>query len=285
MQTIENFEKEIRIKAVLVYTVILAVLLNRFFSRTLLSQIGDAITDTNQPEFVYSVFTQTGLAYYFLSHHSVSAIFDIALFFTPIFFLALGKRIFAMSFTLLVVFYFLTFNVTAYHHYHGLFAVVVISIPFWSKDETRFNFLWEAARYYLLYVFSSAAVWKALRGSAFYKEQLSNILKHQQLDLLLQQPESLRASIVQYLITNPEISHLVLLVNVIVQLSFMVGFVTKKFDSILFALAIVFCTANYFVMNIVSAEILILNLTLLNWKKSMTAFNANQSLHHQLSDF
>ena len=262
-----DFERELRIKAVAVYTAALVILLNRFFSRALLPQIGETFTDSCQTEFVYRILTQIGIVPFFLNHHWVSAVFDISLFFTPVFFLAFRKRVFAVAFTVLVTFYFLAYNITAFHHYHGLFAIVVVSIPFWSKSETRFNFLWEAVRYYWLYVFSSAAVWKILRGSVFYQEQLSNILKQQQLDLLLQQPESFRASIVQYLISNPEAGHAVLLINVAVQLLFAVGFFTKKFDALLFTLAVIFCAANYFVMNIVSVEMLILNLTLLNWSK------------------
>lgn len=250
-----------------VYTMALAILLNRFFSRALLPQIGNALTNSNQQEFVYAVMSKLNLVTFFLNHHWVSALFDISLFFTPVFFLFSGKRIFSIAFTVLVTFYFLAFNVTAFHHYHGLFAIVVISIPFWTKNKTRFHLLWEAVRYYWLYVFSSAAIWKILRGSVFYRDQLSNILKQQQLDLLLQQPGGMQARFIQHLISNPEVSHAVLLLNVAVQLFFVVGFFTKKFDLVLFVLAIVFCVANYFVMNIVSVEMLILNLTLLNWSK------------------
>ncbi len=144
----------------------------------------------------------------------------------------------------------------------------------------RFNLLWEGARYYLLYIFASAALWKIFRGSVFYQEQLSNILKHQQLDLLLQQSQSYQAHCVQYLIAHPEISHAVLIVNVVVQLCFAFGFFTKKFDSLLFILAIVFCAANYFVMGITSTELLVLNLTLLNWEK-IEALLPNKMLFQQ----
>lgn len=267
MPTAENFDKKMRLKAVVVYTVALAIFLNRFFSRALLPQIGEALTDTAQPELVYGILSKTGIVIFFLKHHWVSAVFDISLFFTPVFYLVFRKRVFAVAFTVLVIFYFLAFNITAFHHYHGLFAIVVISIPFWTKNETRFNFLWEAVRYYWIYIFSSAALWKILRGSLFYQEQLSNILKQQQVDLLLQQPESIRAVFVRHLISNPEVSHAVLLLNVAVQLFFVVGFFTKRFDPVLFALAIIFCTANYLVMNIISVELLILNLTLVNWSE------------------
>jgi hypothetical protein len=54
---------------------------------------------------------------------------------------------------------------------------------------------------------------------------------------------------------------------VVLQLSFAIGFFTKKFDRFLFWFAILFVVANLFVMGILSMELLILDLTLLNWEK------------------
>ena len=64
----------------------------------------------------------------------------------------------------------------------------------------------------------------------------------------------------------------------LVQLSFVVGFFTKKFGTMLFVLAIIFCAANYFVMSIVSIELLMLNLTLLNWEKMAALFKRQTEL-------
>jgi hypothetical protein len=170
-------------------------------------------------------------------------------------------------FWLLALTYFITYNIVTGHHYHGLIGVLIITIPFFSKDEKRFNLLWEGARYYMLYVFASAALWKILRGSAFYTDQLSNILKAQQLDLLIQDRDSLSAYIASYLIANPQVGHLVLLINVLLQLSFAIGFFTKKCDRLLLVLVVLFTIGNYFVMSIISVEILILAFALLNWDK------------------
>lgn len=277
MANSKSFVRQQRWRAAIVLSVALIILLNRFFSCALLPQIGIALTDSHQTEMVYAFLVETGLVSFFLRHHWMSALFDITLFFSPIMYLVTGRRFFVVLFTLLTLFYFLAYNVTAFHHYHGLFAIVVVTTPFWTTSEKRFNLLWEAARYYWLYVFTSAALWKIFRGSVFYGEQLSNILKQQQLDLLLQQPESIRAQTSQYLIIHPNVSHVVLMANVLVQLSFAVGFFTKKFDTALFVLSFVFCAANYFVMNIVSAELLILNLTLLNWNRIDEMFNKNSN--------
>jgi len=221
-------------------------------------------TDT---EWVYQWYSATGIPQFITSHTVLASVFDISLLVTTVAFLLSKKRIFSILFTLAALNYFLTYNLVTGHHYHGLVGLLFISLPFWFKSEQRFNFSWEAVRYYFLYVFSSAGLWKILRGSAFYHDQLSNILKQQQINLLLQNPAGYKAHIAQFLISHTDFSHLLLLANVVLQLSFAIGFFTKKFDRFLFWFAIMFVIANFFVMGILSMELLILDLTLLNWEK------------------
>jgi len=272
MTNSENFAKRYRLKAFFVFGTALIILFYRFISHALFSGMMHPVYAFEEKEIWYRVFLSSHLAQFITDNHFLSLASDLLLFLLPVLFLITRKRVFAIAFSILLLIYFFTYNLVTGHHYHGFVGVILITIPFWMKYENRFNLLWEAVRYYWLYIFASAALWKILRGSVFYADQLSNILKAQQLDLQLQQPDSFQAQVVQYLIANPQVSHWVLIVNVLVQFSFLIGFFTKKFDTLLFVLAIVFCAANYFVMSIVSAELLILNLTLLNWEKIETLF-------------
>jgi len=220
-----------------------------------------------EKEWIYKWYLATSIPQFATSNSIISSLFDISLLVFTVGFLLSKKRIFAVLFSLVALNYFLTFNMVTGHHYHGMVGLLIISVPFWFKSEERFSFSWDAARYYLLYIFSSAALWKILRGSALYHDQLSNILKAQQIDLLLQNPDSFKAHIAQYLIANTGVSHALLIAVVVLQLAFITGFFTRKYDMVLFALSIAFVIANYWVMGIVSFELLILNLTLLNWEK------------------
>jgi hypothetical protein len=260
---VSDFQKHIQERANYVYTSVLLIFVWRFVSNALLSQIGADPIIFPDREIIHRLFIGTGTPQFITSHYVFAALFDITLFILPIAFLVTLNKWWAVLFSVVASVYFLTFNVITGHHYHGLVGVLVISVPFWFTDKTRFNFAWEAARYYLLYIFVSAALWKIMRGSLFYPLQLSNILKAQQLDLLLQNPDSIRAAIASYLISNPTISHYILYVNVLVQASFTIGFFTKKFDTLLLVVMLAFCVANYFVMGISSFELLILSILLL----------------------
>jgi hypothetical protein len=267
MQPTKSFEKDYRLKATLVFSFALLLFFIRLMSNVLLSQIGTPPYLFQEHETVYKLFAQSGIAQFITSHYLLAALLDALLFFLPVVFIVTQKRLYVYAFSIIVFVYFMTFNIVTGHHYHGLVGVLVISIPFWSRNENRFSLLWEGARYYLLYVFASAGLWKLFRGSVFEVEQMANILKAQQLSLLLQSPDSIRAAIVQYLIANPQVSHGILIVNVILQLIFGLGFFTKQFDTALLFLSVLFVVANYFVMGIVSAELLILSITLLNFNR------------------
>lgn len=263
-----SFNIQYKLKAVIVFAVALAILLVRFLSHSLLPQLGTNVPISfPEKEAFYQWYHSTGITQYIVRHYIVAAGFDVCLFFSGFLFLILRERVLAIVFWLLTLIYFLSFNMITGHHYHGLVGILVMVLPFFSKEEKRFTLLWQGARYYMLYIFASAALWKLLRGSAFHVEQLSSILKAQQLDLLLQNPDSLRANISAYLISHPQIGHIILLMNVAVQLLFAIGFFTKRFDATLLILSIVFVVANYFVMSVVSSELLILSLTLLNWDR------------------
>ena len=259
------FDTDFKVKAYFVFMVGLYLFFYRMISNSMTTQMDYPPFLFGDKEFFYRIFLASHIPQFITSNRIIAALFDVSILVFAVLFLVTFKRIYAILFTVQVMVYFLTYNVITGHHYHGMIALIVISIPFWFKSEQRFNFSWEAVRYYFLYVFASAALWKILRGSAFYTDELSNILKSQQLNLLLQNPESFRAHIAEYLIANPATAHVVLLVNVFVQLTFLAGFFTKRFDKVLFWLAIVFCIANYYVMGIVSMDLLILDLTLLKW--------------------
>jgi hypothetical protein len=267
MSSTEAFDKEYRLKANFVFGFALLILYYHFISASIMSAMSQPPFIFDENEIVYRLFLASGIPQLITSGSVVPALFDVCWYALPVLFLLTHDRGHAIAFTIITTIYFLTYNVVAAHHYHSLVGLLVMTIPFWSKKETRFHFLWEAVRYYWLYILASAALWKILRGSIFYTDQLSNILKSQQINLLLQHPDTFRAHIAQYLIAHPQVGHIVLLANIVVQLSFLVGFFTKKFDGYLFALAMLFCIANYYVMGIVSTELLILNFTLMNWEK------------------
>jgi hypothetical protein len=265
MQQTNAFEKSLSVKAYFVLGMAMYFCFYRLISASMLSQTNHPLFLFAQSEIFYRLYLQSGIPQFITSNSVITAVLDVSLLVLTIGYLLSFNRIFIVLFTLVLLNYFITYNLVTGHHYHGLFGLLIITLPFWFKKEQKFNLAWDLARYYLLYIFASAALWKILRGSAFYDLQLSNIVKQQQINLLLQAPESFKAHIAQYFISHSVTAHIVLLLNVVLQGSFLIGFFTKKYDRILLCVAILFVVANYYVMGIVSFEMLVLGLTLLDW--------------------
>ena len=116
-------------------------------------------------------------------------------------------------------------------------------------------------RFYIMYLFSSAALWKILRGIVFDKSHLKILLV--QMDLWHAKNESWYSPIFKLYTTYLWISYTSMILVIILQLSFLIGFVTKKYDKWLFLLFLFFCLANQIVFRHFFFELLILGMTLL----------------------
>ena len=61
---------------------------------------------------------------------------------------------------------------------------LLLSFAFWTNRADRFYKVLASCRYYFLYVFVSAAVWKITRGAVFNGQEMSRILLFHHSDLL-----------------------------------------------------------------------------------------------------
>jgi hypothetical protein len=239
-----------------------------FLSNALFSQL-------SQPVLIYPGIDNTYWLFHYLGiphrvTHSVlwSAVLDIFLFLVPVTASLISRRqVYAVVFTFLVLVYQVTLSTYSIHHYHSLVGVLFLSVPFWFKPGERFTFTWEAVRYYFFFIFASASLWKICRGSAFDPHQLSNILMAQHAQYMYDYPDSIFTQMYAYLISHYQVSFAMMFTVVLVQLGFLGGFFTKKYDRIYFVLLIVFCLLNYIVMHVYSFDLLIFLLVLLDWDK------------------
>ena len=262
--TFSNYEMRVRY----FYIAVIVILFFHFFSNVLFSELGTPALVNPSIDNFYWLFQYVGLHKLFTQSVFLPAIGDISIAILTLLcvFSTSYRAIWTVSFTLLFGIYCITFNTFSGHHYHGLMGILFLSVTFWFKPGLRFELLWEAARYYFLFLFSSAAFWKICRGSIFEENQFSNILKSQHAQYLYQHTTSYQSSIYQYLISHASISHWVLIGAVVLQLCFFVGFFTKKYDHTLFLLALFFSVLNFFIMGIFSFELIVMGMTLLDFE-------------------
>ena len=174
-----------------------------------------------------------------------------------------GNRWFPFLFWLSVTLFGITFYSYSGSHNHDLMALWLLPIPFLVKKLKSFDLLFEGLRYYFLFTFVSAACWKIFRGHVFDHGHMVKILKQQLVHKLSYGFDSFTNAISYTLINNPSFSKTLLYLTIGLQLSFIIGFFTKKMDGYLVFVVLLFVISNVFVMNIFSFAYLLFVLTLI----------------------
>ena len=261
-------QAQVDLRARYFYLSCVAIFSFYFLSNTLFSQLSQPVIIDPGIDNTYWLFHWLGIPR--AATHSAlwSAVLDILLFLLPIAAsMVSARRIYAILFSLIVPVYQVTFGTYSAHHYHSLVGVLFLSIPFWFAAGQRFSLTWEAVRYYFFFMFSSAALWKLCRGSAFDAHQMSHILMAQHAQHMYDYPDSIFTQLHSYLIAHYRVSWALLLTMVLVQLSFIGGFFTRRFDRVYLFLFVGFMVMNYIVMQISSAPLLIFLLLLVDWER------------------
>lgn len=162
--------------------------------------------------------------------------------------------------------YFIFYNSIATHHEHTLIGLLMLSTLLLVKSVKNFVLLFVGLRYYVLFAFASAGLWKVFRGSLFIPNQMSEILKRQHLDYLIHYPQSTFSNFITFLIEQPSIANLFWYSGWIVELLFLVGFFTRRFDKPLGILFLAFFVLDYLLMNLCFIEFCIFVLVFYPWK-------------------
>ncbi len=180
----------------------------------------------------------------------------------------------SLCFSIYLFFYFLLQNTFIQIHLESYVAYVLLSLLFLISNETQFYKLITLVRWVFLYVFVSAALWKIFRGAVFYPLHMKNLLIMQHATYLSSGCDSLLCNGFRWLIENWAVSQGLYIAATVLELSFIIGFFTKKYDLILLVLAILFFLADHLLMFIPYWQIMISGITLIpflysgDWRES-----------------
>ena len=144
-----------------------------------------------------------------------------------------------------------------------LFPFLFITINLQS-----FYFVFQGLRYFFLFFFASAGIWKIVQGSIFNVEQMSGILLVQHKEYLID-ANNFFSYAMYWLIEHPVVAFSLFVISTILELSFVIGFFTKKYDRILLLMFLFFLLADVFFMRIPYWEVSPFLLTLLYSKHSI----------------
>ncbi len=144
----------------------------------------------------------------------------------------------------------------------GHLAWLLFPFIFMFRDKETFAVLFEGLRYFFLFFFCSSGIWKVVQGGVFNPAQMSGVLLFQHDTMLVSSPLYWQSRLVVFLIQHQTTGYLLYCCAAALQLLFLIGFFTKKFDRWLAAGFVIFLLMDYLVMRISYIEVLPLLLTL-----------------------
>jgi len=149
---------------------------------------------------------------------------------------------------LLMLYYVTLTGYLGHRNYQSGFVLVLIPLMFKSKKNKMFAF--ELLRYWLLFFYTSSAIFKILGDGLLNENHLSSILIHQNLTYFIEENVGIRTMIINYLMNYNFILKFFFFAAIFLELSTLICFFTKKYDKLIGIFLISFHLFNWFLMDI-----------------------------------
>ena len=231
-----------------------AVLVYFFFNHSLLSQL-------QQPVLLYPGTDNTFWLLHilnvpqFLLHHYWAALgFDILLTCSCIVCMIIPEqRIFNWITVAGVWILYIAYCSSAGKHYAQI-GYLLAPFPFLALKPQKFDILWNLFRYWVCFLYVSAGIYKICYGGFGYSSNMSHILLQENAEWFLFNPGGVRYNIIDWLIQHPGASQWFYRATVLVDLSLIAGFFTRRYDKWLLAALLAFHLGNLFLLHISFVE-------------------------------
>lgn len=265
----EQFRKKVTIS----YCALFFILgLYKFSEGQFLSQFQPAFFAV-RPDAVSWLFMQSGLHVYLINHPHLLIVAD-ALFYTAPFLLLLSYFFYRRLFSVAAI-YMLIINWMYIHVYvmyptnsvEGHICWLLFPVVFIPVNLKTFFLLFKGLRYFFLFFFCSAGLWKLRQMGVFSINEMSGILLMQHKELLVADGYDWWIQLINWLIQHPTYSYWIYLAAVVAELFFVVGFFTTRFDIFLAIVFVVFLIADYLLMRIPYLDVAPFLLTLIYVKR------------------
>ena len=199
---------------------------------------------------LYWLFYGTGIPQLIVHQHWLAIVADNTVFLLLAVLLyrpALNKI--AVALLLLLLLFYIT--LTGYHtHRNFQTGFVFVVLPFIFKASQSRYMAYEAARYFLLFFYTSSALLKLFSPSLYDPTHFSQVLMQQYVPYFLENNTGWRTSLNLYLIHHTGIAWSLFIGAFVVELVTVAGFLSKKFDYILGIFLLGFHFANWVLMDI-----------------------------------
>lgn len=211
-------------------------------------------------DFTSWFLMKTGLHQWLINNQAGCVAFDVVFYTLPFIYWVVFKRNQSLAASIgalmLVVnwVYILCYTMYPANSIESFTPWLLFPLLLMINNLRSFYFVFHALRYFFLFFFASAAVWKFVQEGILNLEQMSGVLLLQHKDYLASS-SNWYTIFIYWLINHPTISYGLYLGATIIELSFIAGFFTRKFDRILIVGLFLFLLFDVLVMRIPYWEI------------------------------
>jgi hypothetical protein len=223
----------------------------------------------NRFDFITWIFMSTGVHKWPLGYTTRLLVFDIFFYAMPLVWFIINRfnkdsaTVAAFVWLIINWIYIQCYTLYPINSIESYLAWLLMPLLFATTNTRQFYFVMHGLRYFFLFFFASAGIWKIRQAGVFNPEELSGILLTQHAAHLISAPGDWQSKLIYYLVRHPWQGYILYATATLFELFFITGFFTRKYDRILIAVFILFLVMDMLVMRIPYFEVLPLVLPLL----------------------
>ena len=243
------------------------LMLYKIWNGFLLVQLKPSIFNTRFDVFTW-VLMNTGIHQWLLNNEMGWILFDVAFYALPLGYWVVHQR--SVRFASWIAIIMLPVNwiyISCYTLYpansiESFIPWLLFPFLLMTTSLQSFYYVLNGLRYFFLFFFVSAGIWKIVQGAVINSEQMTGVLLFQHKELLTGSV-NWSAQFIDWLLHHPLVGYCLYLFATFMELIFIVGYFTKKYDRYLIGAFLLFLIADVVVMRIPYWEVTPFLLTLI----------------------
>lgn len=261
----------------IIFAWLFVILVYFFINHSLLSQLQGPVLvypGSDNSAWILHILNLPG---FLLRHHWAALLFDMLLTCSCIVCIIIPQQRAATWICVAGIWILYFCYASAAGKYYAQIGYLLAPIPFLALSEKRFDILWNLFRYWVCFLYVSAGVYKIAYGGFGYEGNMSEIVWQSNAEWFIFNPDGWLFSFREYLATHPSLAQWFFRLAVLVDLSLLIGFFTKKADRWLLLLLIGFHCANFMILGISFVEQSLIFAPFLPWHKWAAYYQSNKS--------
>lgn len=266
-----------QLMATVIFSWLFLVLVYFFFNNSLLSNLKGPVLLHPGIDNGFWVLHILRIPQFILQNQWAAILFDILLTVSCIICIFIPQQRTFTFITLVGIWLLYVCYSSAAGKQYAQIGYLLAPIPFLALQQNKFELLWKAFRYWVCFLYLSAGFYKIYYGGFAAGNTMQQILMEMNAEWLIFQQQNFQANCIEWLIQHPNFAQWIYRLAVLVDISLLIGFVTRRFDKWLLLGIFSFHVGNYFLLHISFVEQSLIFAAFFPWQQIGTKLKTTHS--------